>query len=497
MAEVARTTQKWTKPDINTETVKAFGLLSDIAKYIYRNETQFPANKYEDIAENTMIPSVLFWSDQDLYYSVRGSLGDDYVQRFWFIDEKAPLRGNYKRSEIGVMFADILKDEHEKKPGDNIVTPKQHYVPIWQDQAAPIADIHIRSFVDWHQFDFATHFNNFTDYARITSQIFGTLARANALLAKLLVDTFIVSLFGGFLHCYPVGHPLYRFFGTATDVVPDKNFSTLATDFYKQDGEVSKRIQELAKWVAKWYKARTGYLTNVIEHEVIGQNTDKKVKKYSEQKADLSNKQKTLETMRKWYLKTDASGKYTETGHSQRRISLYSFASALDGTLYDLTQLDAKNWCGHDFYAEQKDKVGMTMSARPQDLIVFMNNEDLSEIRFGLKGSEASGVFTEMFNGKIERWERAGVTFYGLNFVAPGTAAIVDQVAFSLREYFHGDYEQFHAYDLITSRIKHVYVKPVLYEKVVSRVITPAAEQKYAVPAYWGSKNLPFLAEHT
>lgn len=64
------------------------------------------------------------------------------------MDERAHLRGNYKRTEIGIIFPDILKDEHERKPGDNLVTPKQHYVPFIQDQAAPIKDIHARTLVD-------------------------------------------------------------------------------------------------------------------------------------------------------------------------------------------------------------------------------------------------------------------------------------------------------------------------------------------------------------
>lgn len=499
---VKRETLKWQKPDIQAETVKAFGLMDEMAKYIYKHEDTFPADKYEDIADNMMIPSMLFWSDQDLYYTIRQSINPPYVQRFWEMDVKAPLRGNYKRTEVGEIFPEIIKDEHEKKPGQPLVTPKQKYVPFIQDQCAPIQDIHARTFVDWHQFDFAVQFNSFADYNRVVQMIWNVLAKANARLAKLLVDTFIVSLFGGFLHCYPTGHRLYRFFGSKKDdVVPDKEFSEMAHEFFggkdNEDGEVRKRIQELAKWVGKWYKARVGYLTNVLEHEVIGQNNNKTVAKFADCKVDLSTKEKALEAMRHWYLDTDSSSKYTKTGHTLRRISLYAFASALDGTIYDLTQDDTKNWCGYDFYADtNKDKSALSMQALPQDLIVFMNNEDLSEIRFGLKGSEASGVFTEAFNGKIERWEKQGVTFYGLNFVPPGTAAIVDKLAFSIKEYFHGDYSQFHAYDLVESRIKHLYVKPVLYQKVVARVIHPAKDQKYAVPSYWGSKNLSFIAQH-
>lgn len=305
------------------------------------------------------------------------------------------------------------------------------------------------------------------------------------MLAKLIVDTFIISLFGGFLHCYPVGHPLYRFFGEAEDVVPDQEFSKQAKKFYDKDGETRKRIQELSKWTSKWYKARIGYLTNLINHEVIGQNQDRKISKFTETKPDVSTKDKALATMRKWYLRTDSNGKYNEAGSTLRRTSLYSFASVLDGTLRDLTRLDSKNWCGHDFYEDtNKDKVGTPLRASPDKLLVFMNDEDLSEMRTRLRGSEADGVFTEAFNGKIERWEALGVTFYGLNFIAPGTAAIVDEIAFKIREYFSGDYVQFHPYDLVTSRIKHIYVKPVLYEKVVARVIMPAEGQQYAVPAY-------------
>lgn len=493
---LTRQQTKWQKPDINSETEKAFGVMAEMAKYLPKNEIQFPVGKYEDISENSLIPSLLFWADHDLYYTARNNEDESYVRRFWEVDLKAPHRGQYKRTEVGDIFPDILKDEHERKPGDNLVTPKQHYVPFYQDQSAPIADIHARSFVDWHQFDFALHFNNWEDYTRVNSQIWNALARANSLLAKLLVDTFIISLFGGFLHCYPVGHPLYRFFSENNDTTPDKEFSDLAEKFYKKDGEVRKRIQEISKWVGKWYKAKVGYLTNLVNHEVIGQNQEKKIPKFAECKPDLSTREKAVQAMRKWYLKTDSNSKYTEAGHMLRRTTLYSFASVIDGTLRDLTLLDAKNWCGHDFYAETKDKLGIPVRATPDRLMVFMNDEDLSEMRTRLRGSEADGVFTESFNGKIERWEKLGVTFYGLNYIPPGTAAIVDELAFKLKEYFSGDYDQFHAYDLVTSRIKHIYVKPVLFEKVVARVIMPAEGQQYAVPAYWGSKNLAFLAQH-
>lgn len=160
MAAVQRSATKWAKPSITSETEKAFGLIKDIAKYLYRNEITDPAGSYEDISVNTMIPSMLFWADQDLYYTARAREDEPYVKRFWEEDRKAPLRGQYKRTEIGTIFAEVIKDEHEKKPGDNLVTPKQDYVPIIQDLSATLPDIHARSFVDWHQFDFALHFND-------------------------------------------------------------------------------------------------------------------------------------------------------------------------------------------------------------------------------------------------------------------------------------------------------------------------------------------------
>lgn len=125
-----------------------------------------------------------------------------------------------------------------------------------------------------------------------------------------------------------------------------------------------------------------------------------------------------------------------------------------------------------------------------------MNNEDLRDM-YKVLGSQITGPFTESqsIQGTLQSYQAQGIKFYGVDFILPSMAIVLDKIAFRLVEYFNESYSQMHPYDLVEATVHHMYKKPVLYRYVSCTVIEPADGQKFALPIGWGSENLPYLRE--
>lgn len=112
-----------------------------------------------------------------------------------------------------------------------------------------------------------------------------------------------------------------------------------------------------------------------------------------------------------------------------------------------------------------------------------MNSMDLTDA-LNVKGSSVEGPFTDAMPIKsgIQKYLGMGVRFYGLDYILPSMCIVIDKLAFRIIEYFNREYDQFHAYDLVDSKVTHVYKKLVLYKIVACNTLELAKGQKYAVP---------------
>lgn len=157
---------------------------------------------------------------------------------------------------------------------------------------------------------------------------------------------------------------------------------------------------------------------------------------------------------------------------------------------------NALNWCGHEYGKDMKDKEGMELRCKPNNLIVLMNNEDLADM-FKILGSQATGPFTERqdIRGTVSNYLAMGIKFYGVDFILPSMAVVLDKIGFRFIEYFNESYSRFHEYDLIDATVHHMFKKPVLYRKVACNVIELAEGQKFALPLGWASDHLPYIRE--
>lgn len=478
--------------DITGQAEKVLAI-SEQLKNAYKGSIWDPANTIVDV-DKGFAPSHLFFTDKDLYYSDYSQVNPPYVYEFLDFDQRAPYRGFYKRTEVGVMFPEIVKKADVPEPGNAIVWKRREPVNIWQDESAPLDDIHFRNVVDFRIFEFAKHFLDANDYAVFKNAIFDSMRKGNARIEKLWVDTFIANLLG--LWSYPKGSVLFKFFTNDDNHVPEENYSKVARGFYLKDGEIRKKLIELGKYVRKYYINRVPYLTNVNTHEVIGQSLDLTIPEADKALADRSDASKTVSYVRKCFFNQDSSNKYTKVGYTLRRLSIDSLSSMIFKVLNRMMTENALNWCGHEYGKDMKDKEGMELRCKPNNLIVLMNNEDLADM-FKILGSQATGPFTERqdIRGTVSNYLAMGIKFYGVDFILPSMAVVLDKIGFRFIEYFNESYSRFHEYDLIDATVHHMFKKPVLYRKVACNVIELAEGQKFALPLGWASDHLPYIRE--
>lgn len=315
----------WEAWDINAQAEKVLAIANQL-KNAYKGTLVDPANTNVDV-EKGFAPSHLFFTDKDLYYSDFDRINPDYVYEFLDYDVRAPHRGFYKRTEVGLMFPEVVRSEDVPAPGKELVWKRREPVNLYQDESADIKDVHFRNSVDFHMWDFSRHFLDSTDYARIKNAIFDSMRGGNAQIEKLFVDTFIATALG--IWSYPYGDPLFQFFTNDDTYVPDENFSKVAHNLLKKDGELRKRLSDLRKYVSKYYVNRIPYLTAPNTHEVIGQALDLTVPKHDKMLADKSDASKTLKYVQKCFLAEDGQKKYTKVGYTLRRLSVDSLSQVL------------------------------------------------------------------------------------------------------------------------------------------------------------------------
>lgn len=225
------------------------------------------------------------------------------------------------------MFPEVVTPKDVPAPGKELVWKRREPVNIYQDESADIPDVHFRNSVDFHMFDFSRHFLDSSDYARVKNAIFDGMRAGNAQIEKLFVDSFIASALG--IWSYPYGDPLFQFFTNDDTYIPEENFSKVAHNFLKKDGELRKSLVELRKYVSKYYINRIPYLTSPNTHEVIGQSLDLTVPKYDKMLADKSDASKTLKYIQKCFLAEDGQKKYTKVGYTLRRLSVDSLSQII------------------------------------------------------------------------------------------------------------------------------------------------------------------------
>lgn len=107
-------------PSIQGQADKVLAIAEQL-KGSYKGSVWDPANTNLDVQKG-FAPSHLFFTDKDLYYSEYQLINPPYVNRLLDFDLRAPYRGgNYKRTEVGLMFPTIVKDSDVPTPGQPIV----------------------------------------------------------------------------------------------------------------------------------------------------------------------------------------------------------------------------------------------------------------------------------------------------------------------------------------------------------------------------------------
>lgn len=123
------------------------------------------------------------------------------------------------------------------------------------------------------------------------------------------------------------------------------------------------------------------------------------------------------------------------------------------------------NWMGHEpgKKGSLEDIYEIEMRARAEDLVVYMNSEDLKAGRVAVGGLEI-GMFAGVTNSTVQEWESKGVSFVGIPFMLPGTFLILPRQALSVIVYFDETYQESFKYHLVDNHIKHLMAKVVAFK---------------------------------
>lgn len=443
---------------LGNPTITAKDIYSrDATALLSKNILQYPAHKYAD-AQKQMAPQNPLWWMHTLVLSRMSLEMHEWVRPFIKYDNKFFLRGGAVHTEMGHIYPVAVKDSDIPKPGENLVTQRGEYLRIIQEESGK-DPIYLRTVIDQRKFDHAERFYSFEDYAAVMQYYVTTLSRATNLFFNSLIAGMFIGMTGGAV-MFDEGTQLERFFQpSGKDITPTEAFSKMAREYYSNTGEVKKHIKrEIGRMVMNM-KNRAVYDPSLIIDEVNAQSQE--IKEYNF--PDISDENKIKKWLKSMYLKSQG-GKTMTHEHSRRRC-IWGLLKAISFKLTRMTTVDSVyNWMAYDTErtGDLSDKYDMSMLMRPGDAMVFMNSEDLEDAR-QVRGGLAIGMFSDVKEGTVARWEEKGVKFYGVPFMLPGTFLILPRQALSVIVYFDETYQEQYKYHLVGNWIKHTMCKVVAF----------------------------------
>lgn len=176
---------------------------------------------------------------------------------------------------------------------------------------------------------------------------------------------------------------------------------------------------------------------------------------------DISDENKLKQWMKGMY--TTTKNNKLMTHPDSRRRCLWGLLLAISYKLERMTTINSVcNWMGYDTKrtGSLDDVYDLEMRANANDLVVYMNSEDLKAGRVAVGGLEL-GMFSGTQNTTIHQWEALGVTFQGVPYMLPGTFLILPRQALSVVVYFDQTYQETFNYHLVANHIRHTMAKVV------------------------------------
>lgn len=476
----------------------------DYQKNSKKNFVSYPANSYEDSLKQQITTCPAYLIQEFSNYLTLATL-PDYASVFFSDDEKYRYRDGVILERDGEWFPQMA--EQAPQPGQALTSPKAYYPSPYSEKHGE-ETFWLKVLIDYQSFDYAERYYEAEHYFNFLRSIWTKDSNATSRFILQYVHSWIYGVTSKAVWFEQSSDDQIMWAPTGKDISPEDSFSKLATQYYKNDGEIKKELKKVVGWAEKKHTNRIFYDPLHLSKALGFSTPEIKEEEYTQEfKApDLSDLAKVKTYIKDTYFSKTEAGKFIPANVS-RAASLIALTTTILETVqtfsdpsplqtntfaYDLTN-SAK-----DDAARKKADVQKTR-CDASNLIVLMNRSD--------KASAGALAVTDMTpvvpaygitpSSMLAQVQSMGVRVFGCPILLPGWAIICDKRAFHIYRYFHGAFEEKHWWHLIKQHIGHSMFRPVMFGQVAGAVVLPVTKNSFTAPQrfYDKAKTFGFLKD--
>lgn len=476
---------------------KFFGKLAEASKELYaldyqknvkKNLLSYPSNTYEDSLKQqiTTCPAFVI-QDFGMYLTMSDLPG--YVKEWFSDNEKYRYRDGVILEKDGEWFPESAPKIPD--PGQPLTTPKAYYSSVYSEKHGE-ETFWLSTLIDYHKFDYAERYYEFEHYWRLLDSIFAKMSNADARFIIQYVHAWIYGVTSKAVWFEISSDDQIMWAPTGKDINPEETFSKLASQYFKADGEIKKRLKQIAGWAEQKHKNRVLYDPIHLSKSMGLPAPNIEDAEYTQElkTPDLSEQSKVKQYIKDTYFSKFEQGK-TVSSTMGRGASLIALGQTILHTVKKFTgfsalQTNTFNYqigeSAKDANAQKKADVIKTR-CRASDLVILMNTYDKIEME-SLTVGEVTPLNSNSITAKntLDHIKSLGVTIHDCPILLPGWAIVCERQAFKLYRYFKGIYQEQHWWYLIESHIGHSMFRPVVFSNVCGAAILPATKNSFTAP---------------
>lgn len=455
---------------------------ADATALISKKSMDFTAKTYQS-AQEQMSDMKPMWIWHFLTLAMSFLDLPNYIEPFLSFDGKLYLRGGLLHIEQGKILPKVSKGYGENqvdypKVGEDLVIKRQEFLRHYHEEAGK-EPIHVTAVVDQRVFDHAEKIPEFSTYKAMLSAYTRSLVSSINIFLTCAFNAVILGFTRGLIFLEK-GSELERFFQpTGKDITPEEQYSKNARDFYT--GEAKKILKDLCGEAMEKLKNIIVYDPDTVVDFVSLLSRPATIREISSRKVeDISDLSKIKAYYKKTYLKEEG-GKFKLVDITRRK-SLEGLVSALRYHIRSASLSPKfKYMMQYENSKDQKNEIQIRGKLNYSDTVVLMNDADLADMGY-LTGSSVESEMTSASNPYFSELKINGVSFLGMEVIAPGWAVCISKRAFQFIYYFDEIYKEFFPLQMVNTWIRHYFLRIAIFKYFPGFVLCPS---KFSPHAEW------------
>lgn len=461
----------------------------DYQKNSKKNFVSYPANNYEDSLKQQITTCPAFLIQEFSNYLTLATL-PEYARIFFSDDEKYRYRDGVILERDGEWFPQVA--EATPEPGKPITSPKAYYPTPYSEKHGE-ETFWLKVLIDYQSFDYAERYYEAEHYFNFLRSIWTKDSNATSRFILQYIHAWIYGVTSKAVWFEKSSDDQIMWAPSGKEISPDEDFSKLASQYYKNDGEIKKQLKKIVSWAEKKHVNRKLYDPVHLSAALGFATPNIGEAEYAEEfkVPDLSDQNKIKTYIKDTYFSKTEQNKFIPA-KVNRAASLIALTTTILETVQTFTDPSPlqTNTFAYDLTNSAKDDAARKKAdvqktrCDASNLVVIMNRSDKDSAGV-LHASELTPVVPTYGitpASMLAQVQAMGVQVVGCPVLLPGWAIICDKRAFHIYRYFHGAFEEKHWYYLIKQHIGHSMFRPVVFGQVAGAVVLPATKNSFTAP---------------